>query len=127
MGNQVYRESLTLYRGGWSNHPAAKMFKGHEYYFCLYNIALAKELFNRKKPDGSPKWNPLVCKRWLTFWMVNASKYENKKGHNSKPSWLGDNNFHISHQSNLLRKDPQYYSKFFLDVPHDLEYVWPVA
>ena len=27
LGNQVYRECLTLIRGGWSNHPIAKMWK----------------------------------------------------------------------------------------------------
>ena len=41
------------------------------------------------------------------------------------PPWLGDDAFHRSHQSALVRKDPQHYRKFFADVPDDLEYVWP--
>ena len=38
------------------------------------------------------------------------------------PKWLGDVDFHKAHQSNLLRKDPEYYN---FDVPDDLPYIWP--
>jgi hypothetical protein len=43
------------------------------------------------------------------------------------PEWFGDRDFHLSHQSNLLRKDPEYYGKYFSnrDIPDDLPYVWP--
>jgi len=34
--------------------------------------------------------------------------------------------FTLSHQSNLLRKDPEFYRPVFgPDVPDDLPYVWP--
>ena len=42
------------------------------------------------------------------------------------PPWLGDEDFHRSHHSSLLRKDPDHYRPQFDDVPDDLEYVWPV-
>jgi hypothetical protein len=42
------------------------------------------------------------------------------------PSWIGDRNFHISHQSNLVRKDPEFYRPLFPTVPDNLEYIWPV-
>jgi hypothetical protein len=38
---------------------------------------------------------------------------------------LGDEPFHRSHRSALVRKDPAYYRPLFPDVPDDLEYVWP--
>ena len=41
------------------------------------------------------------------------------------PPWLGDEEFHRSHQSALLRKDPDHYGPLFPGVPDDLEYVWP--
>ena len=41
------------------------------------------------------------------------------------PPWLGDSRFHDSHKSNLFRKDPEYYSVFGEEVPHDLPYFWP--
>jgi hypothetical protein len=44
------------------------------------------------------------------------------------PAWLGREDFHRSHQSALLRKDPAHYRPIFgLDVPDDLPYVWPVS
>jgi hypothetical protein len=41
------------------------------------------------------------------------------------PPWFGFDEFHKSHRSNLLRKDHEYYSKYF-DEPDNLEYYWPV-
>jgi hypothetical protein len=41
------------------------------------------------------------------------------------PPWLGDEAFHRSHRSSLLRKDPEHYRPVFPDVPDDLAYVWP--
>ena len=43
------------------------------------------------------------------------------------PPWLGDADFHRSHRSALLRKDPAHYRPFFPDVPDDLPYVWPAS
>lgn len=42
------------------------------------------------------------------------------------PKWFGDKRLHLSHQSNLLRKDPVYYGKFWPSVPSDIPYYWPV-
>jgi hypothetical protein len=42
------------------------------------------------------------------------------------PPWLGDPEFHRSHQSSLVRKDPEHYGVMFPGVPDDLEYHWPV-
>ena len=41
------------------------------------------------------------------------------------PPWVGDEEFHRSHRSNLLRKDPEFYAEVAADVPPDLPYVWP--
>lgn len=43
----------------------------------------------------------------------------------SAPTWLGDERFHLSHRSNLLRKLPAWYAPLFGDIPADLPYVWP--
>jgi hypothetical protein len=40
------------------------------------------------------------------------------------PYWFGDDEFHRSHQSNLLRKDLDFYSKHFIGVPDTLAYKW---
>lgn len=36
LGNQVYRECLTLIRGGWPNHPASRMWRGYECALACY-------------------------------------------------------------------------------------------
>ena len=40
------------------------------------------------------------------------------------PYWLGNSDFHASHRSNLLRKDPEHYSQFGWTESDDLPYVW---
>ena len=42
------------------------------------------------------------------------------------PGWLFDPELLRSHQSALVRKDPEHYRQRFPDVPDDLDYVWPV-
>jgi hypothetical protein len=42
------------------------------------------------------------------------------------PSWFGDEEFHRSHRSNLVRKAPEHYAPLFEPgLPADLPYVWP--
>lgn len=43
-----------------------------------------------------------------------------------EPGWLQEEAVHISHRSNLVRKDPGHYSKFWPEISGDLPYVWPV-
>ncbi len=43
------------------------------------------------------------------------------------PPWLGDEAFHRSHRSALVRKDPETYAGLFPGVPDDLPYVWPAS
>jgi hypothetical protein len=50
---------------------------------------------------------------------------EELAGAGALPPWLGDPEFHRSHQSALVRKDPAYYGPLFPGVPDDLDYVWP--
>jgi hypothetical protein len=47
-------------------------------------------------------------------------------GQTPPPPWLGREDIHESHRSNLLRKDPEFYGELFPDTPADLDYVWPV-
>jgi hypothetical protein len=51
-------------------------------------------------------------------------QHEHIEGEFVLPHWLGDEEFHASHRSNLLRKDFEYYSKHgWTDNPED-PYVW---
>lgn len=97
---------------GWQNHPAVNMWRGHESTLLEYQEAICKEWVNRGYKD--------TCLQ-KTINLVDSVKTKT-----TRPGWIGDYEFHLSHQSNLLRKLPEHYSQHFLNVPDDLPYVWPV-
>lgn len=105
LAERTRRTGKTNAPKGWRNHPAAIMWRG-------YNDAL-REYYN----NCIDEW----VKRGYNNTMVktptsSAIEY---------PYWLGDKNFHASHRSNLLRKNPGFYSSYgWLERP-DIEYVWP--
>lgn len=99
---------------GWRNHPAVKMWRGCELQLCEYGLVMVETWKARGYRD--------TCEKKLAQHLDWA-----EGGNMLKPTWFGDIDFHRSHQSNLLRKDPEYYGTFFGDVPNDLPYVWPVV
>jgi len=94
LGNQCYRESWTLYRGGWPNHPASKMWQGHWNFFAIYNLALVREMRSRGR------WRKDVIRRWATNWF-NVRTSEPDTG---PPEWFGREDIHSSHRAVLLYK-----------------------
>ena len=101
--------------GGWRNHPATKMWRGHEIELCTYALAMCTEWVRRGYKDT------------LTPFFQDAQDQYEFDGRNANPpDWLGDEDVHASHRSNLLRKDAAYYSQFGWSEPSNLEYVWPV-
>lgn len=91
---------------GWRNHPAVLMWEGFEEALKLYqNIAI-------------DIWIARGYKNTMPFLPVTLEKVE-------MPHWFGNKDFHNSHKSNLLRKNPEFYSKYEWFVPPTLEYYWP--
>lgn len=111
LGNQVYREAFTLLRGGWSNHPASRMWQGHFHHLALYVLAGLDELKRRGK-DYPYHYDE------ATVHLLNFPD-------TGPPPWISDEAFHASHRSNLLRKDPDWYGQFGWTESPDLPYVWP--
>lgn len=99
---------------GWKNHPAVLMWRGSEYVLVQYTYTVCAEWRRRKFNDS--------IKEWLDGLPVGVLR-----GKTACPSWLGDLKFHVAHQSNLIRKDPEFYGCKFPGVPADLPYIWPVA
>lgn len=93
-------------RRGWINHPATKMWRGHENALKLYENMCIEE--------------------WIKRGYNNNMKYEIIQGDIVMPPWMGDEKFHLSHRSNLVRKDAVFYRKYWPHVRDDLEYYWPV-
>jgi hypothetical protein len=57
---------------------------------------------------------------------IGAYFYKFPESSDGRPTWMGNDEFHLSHQSNLVRKFPEHYGPQFPGVSPDLEYVWPV-
>lgn len=102
---------------GWRTHPVVLMWQGYEVSLATYQEAVCAEWTGRGFAD--------TC-RDKTRGLISVAR---SQGHESTgtPPWLGDAALHRSHQSNLIRKDPQIYVPLFPGVPDDLPYVWPVS
>lgn len=95
---------------GWSNHPCRKMWQKHSNALVAYGLAICVEWVNRGYKD--------TC-----FDKIN-SFYQNSKT-SELPPFIGNIDFHNSHKSNLLRKDKAYYTRFWKNIPHNIDYIWP--
>jgi hypothetical protein len=89
---------------GWRNHPAVKMWKDHANALKLY--------FNK------------AVEIWILRGYKNTMKLEKIDGEIVFPKWFGNEEFHSSHRSNLLRKNKEHYSTFGWKEPDNLPYVW---
>jgi hypothetical protein len=98
---------------GWQNHPAVKMWRGYECALMNYQTAVCSEWASRGYKD--------TCHR------KTLDEHAPTCGHRAlyRPAWLGDPALHLSHRSNLIRKDPVRYGALWLGTPADLPYVWP--
>ena len=89
---------------GWQHHPAVRMWRGFEESLQGYYNACIWEWVHRGYRNSMPLYfpePPTTPPPWLTPALI------------------------ASHRSNLLRKDPVWYSQFGWNVPNDLPYVWP--
>lgn len=93
----------------WQNHPAVRMWRGHTQCLASYGAAICTEWISRGYKD--------------TLWPYFVKLMGDDSG--PCPAWLGNSDFHRSHQSNLVRKLPSHYRQHFPDVPDNLPYVWP--
>jgi len=116
LGNQVYREGLTLLRGGWKNHPAAKIWAEYKPALALYCLYGLEELIRRNK---TPPQIQEIKKELFDLIADNVT---------CKPPIVCHEPFHLSHQDNLIFKDPEHYQPIFnRPIPQKKpEYVWQI-
>jgi len=101
----------------WYNHPAVKMWKGYEQSLLIYieNILVA----NKKRNSHIKLDKTIESYHKLAHIIADSPQYKLES-----PWWLGYDKFHQSHRANLLRKNYDYYIKYFnedLTTP----YWWP--
>ena len=99
---------------GWRNHPAVLMWQGHEGALVRYTLAICAVWTGKGYKDT-------VAGKVQALEALYLSDQED-----TDPSWLGREDIHLSHRSNLSRKLPVHYGALWPEVPADLPYVWPV-
>jgi Pyrimidine dimer DNA glycosylase len=110
---------------GWANHPAVLMWRGRTPALVAYGLAMARIWRERGFADSTAsqigEFAPEVVDR----------SQDELAAAGLLPSWLGDEDLHRSHRSNLIAKDPAFYRERFAErfgaEPEDLPYVWPGA
>lgn len=109
--------ALTVAEAGWKSHPCVAMWDGHVEALCHYMNAMIREWVARG-------YNNTMVVPWHKAGRT-APDPEGRETITNLPPWFGDEAFHASHRSNLLRKDPVHYGRFKWTEPHDLPYLWP--
>lgn len=113
---ETYQIMIALLENrGWINHPATRMWRGYEWALLLYQHATVDEWLARGYPDTCLEKTLDVYERMFD---PNLEIFE-------MPPWFGEPAFHLSHQSNLIRKNPEHYGPLFPGVPTHLPYIWP--
>ncbi len=96
--------ALVIPEYGWQSHPAIRMWMGHVPALTMYGLAMADEWTKRGFADNTRD---------------NIREFAPQAAHPDyaakipMPPWLGDPELHLSHRSNLIRKDPRFYTTGF--------------
>lgn len=95
----------------WKHHPATKLWKGYEKALCQYGIEICQEWIRRGYKDSMlPKFLG-VLQRLIHVPVVY-------------PPIIFREGFTEAHRSNLLRKNKEFYLKFFGNMSDTLPYIW---
>jgi hypothetical protein len=124
-------EALQVLRGliipdyGWRRHPAVRMWVGYEEALVRYGLEICRVWRDQGHQDScaASLVSQLAAHRPGTAVRDQAAL----AAAGELPPWLGDEPFHVSHRSALVRKDPDTYAALFPGVPDDLPYVWPAS
>jgi hypothetical protein len=116
--NLQIMKALTLPEYGWKNHPAVKMWRNHVSDLYRYQVAICAEWTEVRG------FKDTCLVKTKDIMLAADMGLEN----DDEPAWLGLTELHRSHRSNLVRKNPAFYApRFEVDLPDNLDYVWPVC
>lgn len=76
------------------------------------------------------RYGQFICLEWISRGYNDTcyqkiSDHFNVSKHTQDPRWVGREDIHVSHKSNLIRKMPEHYKPFWPEIPDNIEYVWP--
>jgi hypothetical protein len=113
---------------GWVNHPAVKMWRGHEMALYLYIEEMVEEWKRRGYKSTIGDKAKATMMRALDLGILTE--------HHVNPSWISNfdqfKEIASSHRLALLNKDYEWYSQFGWPEdpghrPETYDYIWPVA
>jgi hypothetical protein len=113
---QILR-ALRIEGYGWQSHPAVMMWRGHVEALVAYAEACNADWEGRGHRD--------TTRLQILEFAPSVRDQPALAAAGLLPPWLGDDELHRSHQSALVRKNPEHYRRFFPNVPDDLPYLWP--
>ena len=112
-------KALRLPHYGWKNHPAVRMWQGYEYALCCYGLDICSAWRQRGFADTVRDQLEDIREQ------IRNELASQGKHLVYYPAWVADPRLPRSHQSNLVRKDPEHYRDFFPTVPDNIPYWWP--
>lgn len=108
---------------GWASHPAVLMWQGYEEALGRYGITTCDVWVEKGFGDTCAA---TIATDLRIIGVTTIRSYDQLVIDGALPEWLFHPAVLRSHQSALVRKDPDYYRPLFPDVPDDIPYVWPV-
>lgn len=114
-GRQIL-QTLSGESAGWRNHPAVKMFIGHEGVLYLYLTAIRDEMKSR-----GYKWE----NNWEVIERVHTQYFPNQE-RAILPEWMDGEEFDrvvITHRGRLYAKAPELYPQYELEYNIHRDYV----
>lgn len=115
---QIMHHLLIDGGGAISGNPAVKMWEGYERALLAYQQAACHE-WSSVRGFEDRIWDSTR----LMFLDIVVDPMATPL---IPPPWMGNVDFHISHQSNLLRINEAHYRKFFPGITKDHPYMWPI-
>jgi Pyrimidine dimer DNA glycosylase len=94
---QILRANRGLTKG-WVNHPATRMWAGHEQSLVSYTREIYREIIKRGF-NGQ-------------LWGTIEDEFYDDSIREVTPYWLGDTRVQITHRGRLYEKDPEFYDLF---------------
>lgn len=104
--------ALTGATRGWVNHPAVRMWAGHERALAEFGLACHREWISRGYQDTT---------------MDRLAALAETLPDTGNPWWVGDPDYLRSVRSVLITKDPTHYQPLWPDVAPGLPAYWPTA